>query len=136
MFLLDTNIISALIKKQPSESLQNRLLVVPATSLCTATVCLMEMRYGSLRVANGETLWSKIQKLILPKLQIMPFTYKEALKAGEILADRYSAGEPIGVEDVMIASIALSNGLTVVGSNTKHFSRISGLSLENWLHPA
>ena len=135
MFLLDTNIISELMKKRPSKSLLNRLAVVPATSLCTASVCLMELRYGSLRVANGEKLWNKIQELILTKLQIMPFSYKEALKAGEILADLYSAGRPIGVEDIIIASIALSNGLTVVSANTKHFSLISGLSLENWLNP-
>lgn len=134
MFLLDTNIISELIKKRPSESLLNRLVAVPATSLCTASVCLMELRYGSLRVPNGDALWNKIQKLLLTKLQIMPFTYKEALKAGEVLAGLYSTGQPIGVEDVMIASIALSNGLTVVSANTKHFSRIPGLSVENWLH--
>jgi tRNA(fMet)-specific endonuclease VapC len=95
----------------------------------------MELRYGSLRVPNGEALWRKIEKLLLTKLQIMPFSYKEALKAGEVLAGLYSTGQPIGVEDVMIASIALSNGLTVVSANTKHFSRISGLSVENWLHP-
>ena len=133
MFLLDTNIISELIKKQPSDNLLNRLVAVPTASLCTASVCLMELRYGSLRVDNGETLWNKIQKLILAKLQVMPFAYKEALRAGEILAELYSKGQPIGVEDVMIASIALSNGLTVVSANTKHFSRISGLSVENWL---
>jgi tRNA(fMet)-specific endonuclease VapC len=133
MFLLDTNIISELIKKRPNHSLLARLMAVPSASLCTASVCLMELRYGSLRVANGEALWSRIQTTLLTKLHILPFTYKEALKAGEILAELCSTGQPIGVEDVMIASIALSNGLTVVSANTKHFSRIPGLPVENWL---
>jgi tRNA(fMet)-specific endonuclease VapC len=94
----------------------------------------MELRYGALRVPNTEALWAKIQKRILSKLTVMNFTYKEALKAADILAHLYSTGQPIGVEDVMIASIALSNGLIVVTANTKHFSRIPNLTVENWLH--
>jgi tRNA(fMet)-specific endonuclease VapC len=48
----------------------------------------------------------------------------------ELQAQLSSMGHPIGVEDVMIASIALSIGLTAVSANTKHFSRISGLKVE------
>ena len=134
MFLLDTNIISELMKKQPSPNLLERLQNCPASSLCTATVCVMELRYGALRVPNTEALWTKIQKRILSKLTVMNFTYKEALKAAELLAHLYSTGQPIGVEDVMIASIALSNGLILVSANTKHFSRIPNLTVEDWLH--
>ena len=131
MFLLDTNIISELIKKQPSQNLLERLQNCPSSSLCTATVCVMELRYGALRVPKGEALWTKIQKRILSKLAAMNFTYKEALKAAELLAHLYSTGQPIGIEDVMIASIALSNGLIVVTANTKHFSRIPNLTTED-----
>ena len=134
MFLLDTNIISELMKKQPSADLIERLQNCPSSSLYTATVCVMELRYGALRVPNSEALWTKIQKRILSKLTVMNFTYKEAIKAAEVLAHLYSIGQPIGVEDVMIASIALSNGLIVVTANTKHFSRIPNLTVEDWLH--
>lgn len=133
MFLLDTNIISELTKKQPSPRLLDRLGVVPVTSLCTASVCVMELRYGALRVSNSEALWGKIQKRILSKLTVMNFAYKESMKAAEVLAHLYSIGQPIGVEDIIIASVALSNGLAVVSANTKHFSRIPGLTVENWL---
>lgn len=134
MFLLDTNIISELMKKQPSPNLLERLQNCPSSSLCTATVCVMELRYGALRVPNTEDLWKKIQKRILAKLTIMNFAYKEALKAAELLAHLHSIGQPTGVEDVMIASIALSNGLIVVSANTKHFSRIPDLTFEDWLY--
>ena len=134
MFLLDTNIISELMKKYPSPNLLERLQSCPSSSLCTAAVCVMELRYGALRVPNSEALWKKIQKRILSKLTVMNFTYKEALKAAELLAHLYATGQPIGVEDVMIASIALSNGLIVVTANTKHFSRIPDLTVEDWLH--
>ena len=44
----------------------------------------------------------------------------------------YSIGQPIGIEDIMIASIALGNGLTVVSANIKHFFRVPDLKSENW----
>jgi predicted nucleic acid-binding protein len=56
MFLLDTNIISELMKKQPSSDLLERLQSCPSSSLCTATVCVMELRYGALRVPNSEAI--------------------------------------------------------------------------------
>jgi len=135
MFLLDTNIISELIKKQPNPHLLERMEDVPGTSLHTASVCTMELRYGALRVPNSEALWTKIQKLILSKIQILPFGYQEAMKAAELLAALYSSGRPIGIEDTMIASTAIINGLIVVTANTQHFSRIPGLQSENWLMP-
>jgi tRNA(fMet)-specific endonuclease VapC len=93
----------------------------------------MELRYGALRRGNPADLWSKIEKSILSKVRILNFSYKDALKAAELLSELYSIGQPIGVEDVMIGAIALSNCLVVVSANTKHFSRITDLKSENWL---
>jgi tRNA(fMet)-specific endonuclease VapC len=135
MFLLDTNIISELIKKQPNSCLLERMDDVPDASLHTASVCAMELRFGALRVLNSEALWAKIQKRILTRIQILPFGYQEAMKAAELLAVLYASGRPVGIEDTMIASTALSNGLIVVTANTAHFSRIPGLQAENWLLP-
>ncbi len=135
MFLLDTNIISELIKKQPNTCLLERMDDVPDASLYTASVCAMELRFGALRVPNSEALWAKIQKRILTRIQILPFSYQEAMKAAEILAVLYASGRPVGIEDTMIASTALINGLIVVTANTAHFSRIPGLQSENWLLP-
>jgi tRNA(fMet)-specific endonuclease VapC len=98
-------------------------------------VCAMELRFGALRVPNGEALWNKIQKRILSRMQILSFGYQEAMKAAELLAALYASGRPIGIEDTMIASTALSNALIVVTANTEHFSRIPGLQSENWLLP-
>jgi predicted nucleic acid-binding protein len=135
MYLLDTNILSELIKKTPNENLIHRLDSVPAPSLCTAGVCIMELRYGALRVENRPGLWERIQENIVSKLQILSFGYKEALSAAEILVSLHTKGRPIGVEDVMIGAVALGNGLAVITANTKHLSQISGLTVENWLLP-
>ena len=133
MYLLDTNILSELIKKIPNKNLREKLEKVPSASLHTASICIMELRYGALRREDGGALWSRMQESIISKLQVLTFGYKEALKAGEVLFTLHSIGHPIGIEDVLIGSIALSNGLVVVTGNTKHFSRIPDLPVENWL---
>ena len=133
MYLLDTNILSELAKKTPNDNLRARLSEVSSATLCTASVCVMELRYGALRVRDGASLWSKLQERILSRLRILGFGYKEAIQAGGVLRALHAAGGPIGIEDVMIGSIALSNGLSVITANIKHFSRIPELNVENWL---
>jgi tRNA(fMet)-specific endonuclease VapC len=133
MYLLDTNILSELVKKNPNNNLMIRLESIPSASLYTASICVMELRCGVLRRGNPSDLWSKIEKSILSKVQILNFYYKDALKAAEVLSELHSIGQPVGIEDIMIGSIALSNGLVIVSANTKHFSRIPDLKLENWL---
>jgi len=133
MYLLDTNILSELVKKNPNNNLMIRLESIPSASLYTASICVMELRYGVLRRGNPSDLWSKIEKSILSKVQILNFYYKDALRAAEVLSELHSIGQPVGIEDIMIGSIALSNGLVIVSANTKHFSRIPDLKLENWL---
>ncbi len=132
MYLIDTNVLSELVKRKPNQNLIAKIKVIPSPSLYTASVCVMELRYGALRRGNPGDLWLNIQQRIISKLRILDFSYNEAMKAAEVLHELYSIGKPIGIEDVMIGSIALSHGLTVVSANTKHFSQIPNLRVENW----
>jgi tRNA(fMet)-specific endonuclease VapC len=132
MYLIDTNVLSELIKKNPDSNFMAKLRTTPADALFSASICIMELRYGALKRGNPSDLWTKIEQQIVAKIRILPFSYKEAIKAGDLIHHLYSIGQPIGIEDIMIASIALSNGLTVVSANTKHFSRIPDLKTENW----
>lgn len=132
MYLLDTNMLSELVKKNPNPKFMIKLRTTPANALFSASICIMELRYGALTRGNPASLWTKIEQQILPRIQILDFSYKEALKAGEIIHHLFSSGQPIGIEDVMIASIALCNGLAVISANTKHFSRVPDLRIENW----
>jgi tRNA(fMet)-specific endonuclease VapC len=52
---------------------------------------------------------------------------------GRIRSELEAAGQPIGMNDLLIASHASALGLTIVTDNTSEFSRIQGLSVENWL---
>jgi predicted nucleic acid-binding protein len=133
MYLLDTNILSELVKRQPNRNLMRKLGAVPGASLYTASVCVMELRYGALRRGDGGVLWAKIHEYIISRVSVLGLGLKEAVTAGEILNGLHAKGVPIGVEDLLIGSIALSNGLAVVSANARHFSQISNLPLENWL---
>ena len=132
MYLIDTNVLCELIKKNPNPNFMAKLRATPADALFSTSICIMELRYGALKRGNPADLWTKIEQQILPRIRILPFSYKEAMEAGNLIHHLYSIGQPIGIEDIMIASIALSNGLTVVSANTKHFSRVPGLKTENW----
>jgi tRNA(fMet)-specific endonuclease VapC len=50
-----------------------------------------------------------------------------------VAADLAEGGTPIGAFDTLVAAQALSLSLTVVTNNTRHFSRVAGLKVENWL---
>ncbi len=87
MYLMDTNILSELVKKDPNRNLINRLEGIPSGSLYTASICVMELRYGVLRRGNPSDLWSRIEKSILSKLRILNFSYKDAMKAAELVSE-------------------------------------------------
>ena len=133
MYLIDTNVLSELVKKNPNLNFMLKLRSTPGDALFTASICVMELRHGALKRGNVSDLWVKIEQQILSRIRILPFSYKEAVKAGDLIHYLYSIGQPIGIEDILIASIAICNALTIVTANTKHFLRIPDLKAENWL---
>jgi tRNA(fMet)-specific endonuclease VapC len=133
MYLLDTIILSELIKKHPNSHVLSPLSSKPAHTLFTSSVCLMELRFGSALREDCEVFWEKINREIISRVTIIHVGEKEALAAGDILASLCKTGQIIGVEDVLIAASALANQCSIVTANTRHFSRIKGLKVENWL---
>jgi tRNA(fMet)-specific endonuclease VapC len=133
MYLLDTNMLSEIIKKTPNRNFSENLKTIPSPAFFTATICVMELRYGAMKRGNPSGLWPRIEQHVLSKVRILDFSYREARKAGELIHQLYSLGLPIGIEDIMIGSIALCNELIVVSGNTRHFQQIPGLQVENWL---
>lgn len=133
MYLLDTNILSEFIKRKPNANLLARLVSEPAHTLSTSCICIMELRFGSALREDFEIFWQIITKEILYRVNILPIGEKEVLAAGDILAGLRKTGQNIGLEGVLIAASAITNQYTMVTANTRHFSRIAGLQLENWL---
>jgi tRNA(fMet)-specific endonuclease VapC len=134
-YLLDTNILSELVKKRPRPHVVTRLASQSRKSLVTSCICVMELRFGSALRKDFEGFWLKILEEILSRVDILPLGAEEALIAGDTLAHLQKAGRPIGIEDLLIASTALNHKCVLVTCNTRHFSNIKGLIVENWLEP-
>lgn len=135
MYLLDTNILSELIKKQPNPHLMVRLDSTAAHSLFTSCICVMELRFGSALRNDFQQFWLKVTREILDKVNILALGYEEAVMAGDILASLQKKGQPIGLEDILIASTALTHKLVLATANTRHFAKVRKLAVENWLEP-
>ena len=131
-YLLDTNLLSEIIRKRPSPDVMQRLHEARNERLTTSVVCVTELRYGAARHPQGETLWRRIAEDVLSKVEILPLAQHGAVIAGDFLAHLARQGTPIGVEDVLIGATARAQDLTVVTRNTRHFSRLPGVRIESW----
>ena len=100
-YLLDTNVLSEVIKKRPEPSVLARLREVAPGSVFTSVVCVTELRYGARRRPGAQVLWERIAREVLSRVRVLPFGEPEALRAGDLLADLEAAGQPIGIEDVL-----------------------------------
>jgi len=131
-YLLDTNVLSEVVKKRPKPSVLARLRQVAPGSVFTSVVCVTELRYGARRRPGGEVLWERIAREVLGRVRVLPIREGEALRAGDLLADLEAAGLPIGIEDILIGATALVGSLTVATRNVRHFRRLPGLLVESW----
>ena len=129
-YLLDTNICIYLIKKQYPEIL-SKLLRVGFGKIGISTITLAELEYG---VANSNRTFevqTALLEFILP-FEILDFNYSAASFYGKIRKELKDKGRPISDMDMLIAAVAMANGLIIVTNNEKEFRRISGLKIENW----
>ena len=133
MFLFDTDTLSQVMKRRPVPSLLARMAALPIEELFTSAITVGEMVFGAQRSPRREYLLSQLEELLWPNLQVLPFDHAAAETYGRIRADLERAGTPLAEPDLRIGAIALTRNLTVVTGNTRHFSRIPGLSVENWI---
>ena len=135
MYLLDTDILSNLMKRAPASSLVTRLALVRPEDQFTSSVTLGELFYGAHRSTRTAALLERIEDALLPELPVLPFDAAAARRYGELRADLERRGTPIGDADTRVAAIALSRGLSMVTGNERHFRQVPDLEVENWLKP-
>lgn len=133
MYLLDTNILSELMKKRPNPHFLKRLRSQSSQSLFTSSTCVFELRFGSALRDDFNTFWPRIMDEIISRITVLPFGENEAHMAGDILARLQKTGRTIGIEDVFIAATTIINRCVLVTANIKHYSRIKDLKVENWI---
>lgn len=129
--MLDTDICVELIRKRPQPLLQRILAATPGSLLLSA-VTVAELRYGVEKSRRPETN-GKALEAFLRTFRLMAFDEGAAGRYGSVRADLEHRGIPIGPLDTLLGSHALELGATLVTHNVREFSRIEGLSLEDWL---
>ncbi|MBK8253384.1 MAG: type II toxin-antitoxin system VapC family toxin [Polyangiaceae bacterium] len=126
--MLDTDSVSFALRGQGDVA--ERLLQHAPSELCISAVTMAELHYGA------ETRRSKklatLLNTFVRSVAVMPFDASAAAAFGSLAAQLTRSGTPIGHLDAMIAAHALSMNLTLVTNNTKHFSKIPHLRIENW----
>ena len=129
-YLLDTNVCVRYLNGE-SVAIWRRLQAVDLEEVAVCSVVKAELFYGAMRSNNPDRAWAR-QRRILEVFVSLPFDDMAALIAGRIRAQLANLGTPIGIHDLLIASIALANDLTLVTHNTGEFSRVEGLRIEDW----
>jgi predicted nucleic acid-binding protein len=71
MYLLDTNILSEITKRNPNETFIKKLRAVPSPAIFTAVICVMELRHGAMKRGNPSDFWLMIEQQILSKIRIL-----------------------------------------------------------------
>jgi tRNA(fMet)-specific endonuclease VapC len=129
-YLLDTNILSDLIR-HPDGLVARRVEQVGQKEIFTSIIVAAELRYGCAKKGSSKLL-ERVQGL-LETIPVLSLDMPTDAQYGLIRAELEAAGQPIGMNDLLIASHALALGLTLVTDNTSEFSRVRGLKVENWL---
>jgi len=129
-YLLDTNILSDLVR-HPQGAVAERIAKVGEDAVCTSIIVAAELRYDAAK--SGSKKLSDRVDLLLSALEILSLE-APADRAYATLRDHLSRqGTPIGPNDLLIAAHALAMDLALVTVNTREFSRVPGLKIENWL---
>jgi tRNA(fMet)-specific endonuclease VapC len=129
-FLLDTNIISHLIRN-PRGAAGTRIALVGDARICTSIIVAAELRYGAAKKASPR-LVHEIESL-LSRFSVLPVETPTDVFYGKLRTDLESTGRVIGANDLLIASHAMALNCTLVTDNDREFSRIPDLAVENWL---
>jgi tRNA(fMet)-specific endonuclease VapC len=130
MYLLDTNIVSDLIR-HPGGVIAARIAEVGETEITTSIIVAGELRFGAER--RGSQRLTRQMEAILQLLPVLPLGGDADVRYGALRADLERRGLPIGGNDMLIAAHALALGATLVTDNVREFERIEGLTFENWL---
>jgi tRNA(fMet)-specific endonuclease VapC len=129
-YLLDTNACISYLNHADSP-IRLRLQKLNPRSIAVCTVVEAELYFGVLNSIQSTKNLANL-KLFLSALVSFPFDSRAARKYGEIRLLLKRAGTPIGPNDLMIAAIALVNDAVLVTHNTREFSRITNLKIEDW----
>ena len=133
IYLLDTNIISALMKDRTGAITANvRVWAqrLPDCKLVTSVVVQYELLFRLAR--HGTSRLQTAYNIQMNKLPVLPLDAAVGPHYARLRAHLEKAGTPIGANDTLIAAHALALGATLITADAE-FCRVPDLALENWL---
>jgi toxin FitB len=138
MIILDTNVLSALMRHSSDKKVVQWLDKQPRSSVWTTSVTILEIRYGLQILPVGKrhsALIETFEKVLVDKIEsrVVPFDTVAAQQAGDLMALRHRKGRPGELRDTMIAGIVLASHATLATRNTSHFEDLSVPVVNPWL---
>jgi predicted nucleic acid-binding protein len=137
VILLDTNVISALMRRDPDTAVVSWLDRQPAESIWTTTITVFEVTTGLRLLTAGRRrrqLEQAFDALLAEELdgRVQSFDTSAAVAAGEIAAHRQAAGRTLEIRDVQIAGIATARRAQLATRNTRYFTDIGIPLIDPW----
>ena len=136
MTVLDTNVLSALMRQTPDKKVVAWLDKQPRTSIWTTSVTVLEVRFGLQIMPAGKRRSALIQAFegVLEKIgnRVVAFDGAAAQHAADLMASRHKKGRPGELRDTMIAGIVLAQHATLATRNTAHFDDIPVTLIDPW----
>jgi predicted nucleic acid-binding protein len=137
MFVLDTNVLSAIMSAQPSPEVAAWIALQPEDALFTTTICQAEILAGLAVMPGGrrrDALETAAQAIFADDFdgRVLPFDTAAAAAYADIFAVRRRAGRPTAPLDLMIAAVARANGAGVVTRDTSGFEDCGVPIVDPW----
>lgn len=137
MIVLDTNVLSELLRARPADNVKRWAQIQPSSTLFTTAICRAEILYGLALLPKGRRradLSQAVDALFDRKLagRILAFDSAAARVYADLVAVRRSTGRPIGQTDAQIAAIAVSHGASVATRNVTDFADCGVAIVDPW----
>ena len=137
MVILDTNVLSALMRERPDSSVVTWLDRQPPLSVWISSVTVLEIQFGLQILPPGKRrslLTKTFEEVLAWEIggRIAPFDSEAAQHAATLMAVRHKRGRPVELRDTMIAGIVLACHATLATQNISHFEDLSVPIVNPW----
>lgn len=137
MIILDTNVLSALMRSEPDKTVVSWLDDQVTESIWITSITLFEAHFGLALLPKGarrQELTARFDDLLANDLEnrVLLFDQAAAKKAADLAAQRKYAGRPVDMRDTFIAGIALARKARIATRNTRHFDDLPGMVINPW----
>ncbi|GAB5560717.1 MAG: type II toxin-antitoxin system VapC family toxin [Synoicihabitans sp.] len=133
--LLDTSVYSQPVRRSISPAIAARLESLPEEDAAVSSICEAELLFG-LRKHGSPQMRDRFDAILRGRYPVIPVDEEVAATYADLRGDCEDSGITVQDMDLLIAATAKTHGLIVATLNTKHFSKIPGLSIEDWSQPA